>query len=139
MQTLERRNLEYHGRRLTWDPVNVDTEAILDSLDADEPCVIMLEPGDATRYVFMLVPLTGDGVRCELRWAGITPADADRYMLVVKLASQPRDQGWAWVPWEPGVAVGVHDVSDIHQNDWSKEVIAWWLTELRRIVDDNNL
>lgn len=128
------KTLEYNGRPMRWDPINVSPERIQACLDVDEPVVVQLEPGDATRYTLMLVP---SPVMPWLRGFGIPETEADLWLLVVKLASDGRRDGWAWVPWRPGAEVGTHDVAELDQNEWSQELLSWWLTECRRRLDES--
>lgn len=51
--------MEYNGRPLTMGPVNITLAQVAALLDARRPVRVVLEPGDATRYEFLLVPLVG--------------------------------------------------------------------------------
>lgn len=119
---------------LKWEPSNVTERELLDFLAEAKPAVVVLEPGDMTRYMLLLTPVDRKGIRECLGSIGIPRDVAGRYLHVTKLASDPRGQGWAWVPWIDGVEIEVRDVAEIHANQWTQQVFAWWLTELRRRV-----
>lgn len=53
--------LEYHGRPLSSTPSNMSLEAVVKCLLAHQAFTVVLEPGDATRYVLTLLPLGDTG------------------------------------------------------------------------------
>jgi hypothetical protein len=57
--------MKYAGRDLTMEPANgITLEEIAERLRAGLPTRVVLEPGDATRYEFLLVPLSGQTEGC---------------------------------------------------------------------------
>ena len=125
--------LLYHGRPMAFAPINVSVLHLIQTLHKGTPQVVVLEPGDATRYMLLLLPLDlGDEVSSYLGDLGIPAAEADRYLFVSKL-SHDVCLG-TWVPFGPDVHVGTYDVTDLTPNEWSRELLAWWLTHLYRLL-----
>lgn len=123
-------DLEYRpGKMMTSEPINMGITEVAAMLRLNQPVVAILEPGDATRYTLLLVPIgDGDQVSPYLGWLGIQEEDADNYLFVSNL--HPEECPGTWVPFGPGVEVGIYDVTDLSKNEWSRNLIAWWLTEL---------
>lgn len=55
--------LEYRGRPLLSTPRNVPLDDCAHRLRNGKPFTVVLEPGDATRYTFALLPLAESGVQ----------------------------------------------------------------------------
>ncbi len=123
-------DLEYRpGKLMEVQPINVRLSEVVGTLRLNEPIVAILEPGDATRYTLLLVPMrVGDGVSPYLQGFGIQQEDADRYLFVSKLSGY--ECPGTWVPFVIDRPVGVHDVTELTDNPWSQQLLAWWLTNL---------
>ncbi len=115
---------------MAFEPINMAISEVVGTLRLNEPVVVILEPGDATRYTLLLVPMRrGDSVSPHLQGFGIQASEADRYLFVSKLSGD--ECPGTWVPFGPLFSkVGVHDVTELTDNDWSQMFLSWWLTNL---------
>lgn len=122
--------LEYRpGHEMTFAPINVPVADMLRLLHQGVPQVVILEPGDATRYTLLILPLDrGDNVVTHLQAIGIQEEDAERYLFVSKLSCN--ECPGTFVPFGPDVPVGTYDVLELTENEWSRRLLAWWLTTL---------
>ena len=127
------KTLEYHGRPMEFLPINVLPSHLIRLFHQGLPQTIILEPGDATRYTLLLLPLgLGDNVGAHLDAIGIPPSEADHYIFVSKLSCD--ECLGTWLPFGPGVEVGTYDVVELTTNEWSREFLAWWFTELYKLL-----
>lgn len=64
-------------RSLDLAPVNITPETLLSRLSRGETVMVRLEPGDATRYDFFIIPLIEDNVPTRARegWIGVVPVN----------------------------------------------------------------
>ena len=125
-------DLEYRGKKMEFVPVNVLPSDMIRLIHQGVPQVVILEPGDATRYTLLLIPLDrGDNVVGHLDSIGIQGEDAERYLFVSKLS--PDACPGTFVPFGPDATVGTYDVLDLTSNEWSRELLAWWLTSLAHL------
>lgn len=122
--------LEYRpGVQMTFAPVNVPVVDMIRLLHQGVAQVVILEPGDATRYTLLIFPLDrGDNVSAHLDAIGIRGEDAHRYLFVSKLS--PDECPGTFVLFGADVPVGTYDVVELTENEWSRELLAWWLTTL---------
>lgn len=127
-------DLEYRpGKLMNGTPINVAMSEVVGTLRLNEPILVSLEPGDATRYTLLLVPIRrGDHVSPHLGWIGIPEESADNYLFVSNLSADGCPG--TWVPYGPGINVGTYDVSDLSRNEWSQRLISWWLTNLCEVA-----
>lgn len=121
------KTLEYHGRPMAFDPINTTIEKVVQLLFRGTPQVVALEPGDATRYTLLMVPL-GNDVAPFLDSVGIPPESGGNYLFVSALSDQ-LSRG-EWLPFGAGLTVGTYDLANISENPWSQEFLAWWFTTL---------
>ena len=121
-------SLEYRpGKAMAFEPINVAISEVVGTLRLNEPIVVMLEPGDATRYVLLLVPMRkGDSVSPHLGFIGISPGDD--YLFVSYLSS--RECPGTFVPFGPDESADTYDVDELTKNEWSRIFLSWWLTNL---------
>jgi hypothetical protein len=127
------KTLDYNGRPMEFVPINVLPSRMLQLLHQGTPQVVILEPGDATRYTLLLLPLDlGDNVSAHLDSVGIPPNSCDEYLFVSALSDQ-LSRG-EWLPFGPGRTVGTYDLVNISTNEWSREFLAWWFTELYKLL-----
>ena len=128
-------DLEYRpGTMMQVEPINVSLSEVAGTLRLNEPVVVILEPGDATRYHLLLVPLRlGDFVSGHLGDFGIQASEADNYLFVSKLSGY--ECPGTWVPYGPDRAVGTHDVTELANNEWSRVLLAWWLSNLCEVSE----
>jgi len=125
--------LLYHGRPMTFTPINVSLTHLIATLHQNVPQVVILEPGDATRYTLLLVPLNlGDDVSAHLDAVGIPSDAADGYLFVSKLDTH--ECPGTWIPFGSGLTVGTYDLPALTGNAWSCELLAWWFTHLYRLL-----
>lgn len=123
MTTLRR--ITYHGKDLHNEPENTSLEELRKVLYIRQPTMAVLEPGNATRYMILLVPC--DSItHPSLSSFGIPPHTRYTYCFV-SLLTDYQCLG-TWVPTDR--EVDVHDVEDLSNNPWTREIIAWWLNEL---------
>lgn len=57
--------MEYHGTMLKSTPVNLTLDQVVLYLTGRVPFTVVLEPGDATRYVLTFLPLRGSGMEAD--------------------------------------------------------------------------
>lgn len=127
-------DLEYRpGVLMKVEPINATMKEVVESARCGEQQVVILEPGDATRYHLLLLPmLDTDLVSPHLQSFGIQPEDAHKYLFVSKLSGN--ECPGTWVPFGPGQKVGTHDVTELTTNEWSQVLLAWWLTNLNEAI-----
>ena len=126
-------DLEYRpGHKMVFAPINVSVTDMIRLLRQGVPQVVILEPGDATRYTLLLLPLDHDNVGAYLDSVGIREEAAERYLFVAKLSYD--ECPGTWVPFGPGGHVGTYDVTELSDNGWSHELLAWWLTNLNALL-----
>ncbi len=116
-------DLRYGGKRMMIEPINVPMHHVVDTLRGGGVIVVILEPGDGTRYRLLLTPCWASGVKGELEDVGILPGAAERYILVTKFDGH---EGVAFFSY-PGA--GTWDMTCV-ENDWSRELLTWWLNLL---------
>lgn len=127
--------LKYRGVELQADPAIVVTAkaethttlaAIREQLLVYSRCLqVYFEPGDATRYVLVLSPITNfSGQRGLLvtRLSGGYPC-GESHML------------WDWNKWANAYECIQAGAKISGGNDWSAEVISWWLKNLCEVRD----
>ena len=86
------------------------------------PAVVILEPGDGTRYRLCVVPCWGPGIWNELGDVGIPGHVAQDYLLVTRFDAHGGDVFFSTE------RVEYFDVEV--QNEWSRRFLAWWLRRL---------
>lgn len=115
--------LTHMGVGMTPEPVNVHPEQIVDAIRDGDPVVVILEPGDATRYHLLIVPAWADKVRDQLGAYGIPVRVAEGTLIVTKLSQEGGNTFWAQTH------VNEYDLADAIQNEWSRILLSWWLRE----------
>ncbi len=124
--------LLYNYTPMKVDPINRPMEEVRKLILARKPQVVILEPGDKTRYLLLLVPLTESVVGQHLHDFGIAPERAYEYLFVSRLNAK-RSTG-VWVP--TNYPVRPDQIRCLVQNLWTEKLIAWWLTELFETGDE---
>lgn len=124
-------DLTYNGKPMTFDPINMDVERMIQLLHQGTPQVVNLEPGDATRYDLLLLPLNLD-VGLYLGNHGIEPHTYGGYLFVSWLSDEVCPG--TWVPFSVDMMVDVWDVAGLSNNGWSRQLLAWWLTSLNKLL-----
>ncbi|KKN88120.1 hypothetical protein LCGC14_0251920 [marine sediment metagenome] len=119
--------IEYQGKPMTFDPTNISVLRVVQLLYRGTPQVVILEPGDATRYVLLLVPL-GTGIAPYLGDYGILSRESNQYLFVSKLAGE--ECLGTWIPFGQDRVVRTHNVVPLSNNEWSRQFLAWWFTSL---------
>lgn len=109
------------------EPVNISLSETATALIAGETVLVVLEPGDATRYNLCVVPCWAQFVGVDaLASCGIS--DPSDYLLVTKFDST---EGNSWfarhLSFEADVAPGI-------KNRWSRTLLAWWTRRLWREI-----
>lgn len=117
-------SLEYHGRQMNAEPINIDLGTVADKLRGGSPVVVQLEPGDGTHYCLLVVPAWADDVRNHLDRFGIRPHSAESYMIVTQLDDTGGHGFYAFAD-----GVEEWDLKHIH-NDWTRAVFCWWFNLL---------
>jgi hypothetical protein len=121
--------LEYYGKSLKVEPVNTTREKIvlaLDNLLALSVSVI-LEPGDATRYEFILTPLKG--VQGEV--CGWDPRYEDKHLLVTRLrGGYPTGSTILWDGCYLPEQVDPLLANGPAVRRWERELFTWWFEQL---------
>lgn len=113
--------LLYHNREMKSEPSNYTLEQVAGLLHHYTSSVIaILEPGDATRYILLIVPAWSNHVQNHLNSFGIPDRAVRDYLIAVNLDDRGGRAFYAtgWVgPW---------DLIDSITNEWSRELLAWW-------------
>ncbi len=115
----------YHNRAMNREPENVSFDYASATVAAGQPIVVVLEPGDATRYRLLIVPcwnaeVDGGGNLSDI---GI-PSKAAREFLMV---TQFDDLGG--MMFFASRNVGEHDLGAI-KNEWTRTLLTWWVNQL---------
>lgn len=129
MTTETMEQLNYMGQAMNPEPDNIRLSVIADALREGRSVVVVLEPGDATKYRLLLTPCWALGVCYELGDIGIPPQNSHDYLLVTKFDGHSGDAFFAYAD------VQHFDISV--SNEWSCELLAWWLRILwKQLVPD---
>lgn len=98
------------SRSLDLRPVNIAPQQLVECLSRGETVLVRLEPGDATRYDFFLVPLIGENVPTAARdgWLGLVPLNVGK--------------GTALLPPTPNISQ--FDFSELEMSGYTRAVIA---------------
>lgn len=112
--------LMYGTREMQPDPINTTFGEIVERLAHGHPVIVELEPGDATYYSLLIVPAWAAYVATHLGRFGIPADQAHRYLIGTRMTDQ---EGQAFYATEH---VGPWDIDSV-DNEWSRELIAWWL------------
>lgn len=125
--------LEYRaGRPMRAEPLNYTLAQVRAMLTEDKaPVLVRLEPGDATRYDLLLVPVNAYYVREHVRHLGLTAEHAPRWLWVIDTCAENR---CAIVPFD-GLTTAAH-LRGISGNAWTQRFVAWWLAVLFHARDD---
>lgn len=108
-------------------PINTIMLTVADALIAKQPIVVILEPGDATRYMFMVTPCTAMFVDDHLRSIGVPWDKAKDYVILTRINS-------------PGASCVVRISTEVFEwdfegysnNQHTRQVLAWWFNLLRK-------
>lgn len=115
-------NLMYNGQGpMNREPVNLPFSALVHQFQSGQTRVaayVHLEPGDATRYDFVLTRLTR-GSWDLTRYVGM---DA---LPLVSLSS-----------YEASVDELERELAELHWNPWTARLLAWWLCEFFEAMGD---
>ena len=115
--------LTYMNRTMNPEPVNLPLSAVAMALTSGNPVVVILEPGDATRYRLCLVPCWAAGLQADLGDVGIPQQNAREYLLVTRFGARRGEGFFAWAD------VQAYDLESV-ENEWSRELLSWWLRRL---------
>jgi hypothetical protein len=125
--------LDYYGKPMKWEPINTETDSLLDMLHDLEPVVVKLEPGDASHYALLLVPCGASGVAGNLGRFGVPAADAERYCIAVRLDDKKGEQSFIRLE----AACGTWDTDALSRgNPWTAELLAWWFRGLQEKIEE---
>lgn len=116
------------GKEMKFEPVNRPSAQVLRLIKTGVPQVVILEPGDATRYMLLIVPLINMEAGNHIRDIGIPFSEAANYIFVSKL-SREECQG-TWIQVGENQQVGVWSTAPLSPNTWSQKLLAWWFTTL---------
>lgn len=112
--------MQYQGRELNLSPVNITLAQIVALLDARRPVRVELQPGDATRYEFLIVPLVG-----QLSGTGHY-SDGCLAHVPVNLRTDGR-----FTAFDLDFEVGPYDL-ETYQNEHTRNVLAHFYLALRQ-------
>ena len=115
-----------NGREMKLEPVNRSLKECRDFIKMDEPQVVILEPGDGTRYTLLLTPVACEGIARHLGDFGIPYSARGKYYLLTKLSDRQSLSCWIRITQH----IDVYDVEHITENRWTRIFIAWWLNEV---------
>ena len=118
-EQLQVEELSYQGSMMSAKPLNVSLTELARRLHQGEPAVVILEPGDATRYRLLITSCWAQGIRNELADVGIPARATNEYLLVTKFDGHLGD---AWF-----ASATVEDFDVPVSNKWSCALLAWWL------------
>jgi len=122
--------LQYMGRGLDPRPVNRTLEEVHELLLVDKtPVVVQLEPGDGTRYDWLLVPAASYYVGDALGVIGIPPGAAAEYLIIVDVHVPMHAMA---VPFDGATTAA--DVREVSANAWTRTCLAWWLNVVHATV-----
>jgi hypothetical protein len=124
------KELTYHGRPLDPQPVNLPLGFVAQQLLAGKTIQVILEPGDATRYDFILSPIAlneenFDLVSLEALFVGRTLGLGGELVASAIIRDPSRDE-WQYER-------GVEEISLFKTragNEWSAQFFNWWFRKL---------
>lgn len=123
-------NLHYtDGKKMNPDPINIDMDVLVERLDNGVSTIVQLEPGDATYYSLLIVPVWSSSVAANLGRFGIPLDNSHNYLIVAKLGSCGGTVGF--VPLADG-KLDTHHFADFIENGWSQVLLAWWFNILKK-------
>lgn len=116
--------LDYHGKTLIVEPINMPLSDIGARLRGGHTVVAQLEPGDGTHYCLLIVPAWSEYVMDHLGRYGIRPSTANEYLLITQLNDTGGSLFYAFAPGA--------ETWDMHgiKNEWTREVFRWFTTHL---------
>ena len=113
------------GKPMLREPRNVDWAQLVSRTQTGLATFVELEPGDATYYALLIAPVP----RTELRRFGLGSIN---WWFVAQLDDEGA-RGSAWVRTDMS-RVDAITIATLSSNQWSRILLAWWLTELVRAV-----
>lgn len=124
------KELTYHGRPLDPQPVNFPLGFLAQQLLAGKTCQVILEPGDATRYDFILSPIaisveSADCGGVDALFAGRTLGFGGE-LVASAVIHDPARHAWEYEQ-------GVEEISLFKTragNEWSAQFFGWWFRKL---------
>jgi hypothetical protein len=116
--------LDYHGKIMNPEPVNLSLFEIAARLVKQEPVIAKLEPGDGTHYCLLIVPCWANYVYEQLGRYGIRPNTANGYLIITQLNDTG---GHAFYSFYQGTEEW--DMKYI-EDAWTRQVFSWWCARL---------
>lgn len=117
--------LLFNGKPMSASPKGTTLNAIAVALLAGQAVSAELEPGDATYYNLLIVPCWSEGLRNRLGRFGIPAGSATNYLYVQQLRDLAVEAEGFFA--RQG---GVSAVDVPNRNEWSRQLIAWWVNLL---------
>lgn len=121
--------LLFNDTPMELEPTNITMSDVVRFLKSEMPCVVDLQPGDATRYQLLLVPCGSRYVRLFLGVVGIPPESAGNYLFVAKI-NGALGQTFINTTHEPNES----DFEDMGGNTWTMTFLAWWFANLNEAL-----
>jgi len=117
--------LEYNGRKLTSTPSNCTVRDCLVHLKARKPFTVVLEPGDATRYMLVFTPLWKSGLGDLGMWS---PSDVPDLWMVTRVGS---GHHFHTVVLHLRHGVGHFNIGQLAGgNSWTADLLVQWVAKL---------
>lgn len=121
--------VEPGGREMNFTPVNRPLSNIVADLRARRAVLVELEPGDATRYLFFLIPMWDNDLRPTN--LGIRPGNEWIWVAPVNLRAE---NGGAAVRFSNLPTGALYGLIDVYSSGWTREVISHFLSIIHPLV-----
>jgi hypothetical protein len=121
-------SLAYHGRAMNAEPTNMALADVAERLRQGHPVYVDLQPGDGTRYEFVLLPL--DGVMSGGGDLVGVPDWEPGHLMVTRLVG-PDPVASVIISAVPDEALGLSEFVPLSRNnEWTVMVLEWWTARL---------
>ena len=117
--------------RMSLEPKNRSLPDLLKRLSKQEVVFVRLEPGDATRYDFWLIPQGNPYLNCEQEFP---TTDAHEYWVLVP--ANLGSNGYGLLLMDTNVTYMEGQLYNIYYNAWTRRVVGWFLAGLFEEVLD---
>ncbi len=137
MEIVETRlpELEYHGRQMSVQPLDLELRDVAWMLNVGTAVTVRLEPGDATRYELLLVPMAGPFIKI----GNYSAEDTESGLIVTRFVGGT-PEGTGIVLLNRLEAESSDEMIDVQfsewvSNIWSMRLLNWWFCCLKIMMD----
>lgn len=109
------------------EPINIPLTEVAQLLKEGDPVVVILEPGDATRYRLLIVPCWSCSVGGRLGDIGIPLGKETDYLMVTKFDNYGGNMFFATEHVQ-------HWDAEALENEWSRDLVTWWVRRLWKVI-----